>query len=114
MGPRHEGRGEHLPSRGNYQGPRASMGPRHEGRGERVFTVDRLLSRPSLQWGHGTKAVENLLVAAARPRAAGASMGPRHEGRGEPVEDLDVGEKTKKLQWGHGTKAVENTRSGSA
>ena len=71
--------------------------------GEFVGATERL------QWGHGTKTVENCTLTANAPNATGqASMGPRHKDRGErcglrwQVERRDV------LQWGHGTKTVEN------
>ena len=62
----------------------------------------------SLQWGHGTKTVENSASgdrAGLQPRA---SMGPRHKDRGEPAAATDASTDCDRLQWGHGTKTVEN------
>src|SRR5579862_7397850 len=61
------------------------MGPRHEGRGEQSWKkmIDALLEM--LQWGHGTKAVENAPRHQRPQHCVPASMGPRHEGRGELV-----------------------------
>ena len=67
----------------------ASMGPRHEDRGEPVGENpgelnDSAPKVPKLQWGHGTKTVENLNGFAIRlSPTSWASMGPRHEDRGE-------------------------------
>ena len=47
-----------------------------------------LYSHAELQWGHGTKTVENFNPANSIHSGDGASMGPRHEDRGEPPDDL--------------------------
>ena len=131
MGPRHEGRGERstatYPGLAGFNGATArrpwrtqvglvdarrrgaaSMGPRHEGRGEQQAVAKGLVvsdDLSQLQWGHGTKAVENV-TAGDEALSHAASMGPRHEGRGEPGRRC--GFQAFRLQWGHGTKAVEN------
>src|SRR5581483_4047258 len=60
-----------------------SMGPRHEGRGEPGRLGRRATVPAHLQWGHGTKAVENPPRLAKQAWQKEPSMGPRHEGRGE-------------------------------
>ena len=63
-----------------------------------------------LQWGHGTKTVENvqMLPTLAPCTWIQASMGPRHEDRGELNGAAAPSWRHRcLLQWGHGTKAVE-------
>src|ERR1700693_5310766 len=87
MGPRHKDRGERNPfffgvwACTSFNGATA----------QRPWRTRCVLNRPSrpirLQWGHGTKTVEN-------------------DGCG-----TDVVEAIRKLQWGHGTKTVENYKT---
>ena len=62
------------------------MGPRHEDRGEPAGFRHARSRGAVLQWGHGTKTVEN----------------PEQSGLEERLVEF------RRLQWGHGTKTVEN------
>ena len=135
MGPRHECRGEaHMQGRTvgtklPFNGATARMPWR--GRlgswsrsGSRCFNgaTARMPWRGSigetspghfstLQWGHGTNAVESGAHGGAGGPGRVASMGPRHECRGEGEAWL-IPYKRSELQWGHGTNAVERALGG--
>ena len=109
------------------------MGPRHEDRGERRAAGDDRRPAVRLQWGHGTKTVENrarsdaISVGAVRfngatarrpwrtsqawssdPDCRSASMGPRHKTVENSTTRVIALASVQSLQWGHGTKTVEN------
>ena len=62
------------------------MGPRHKDRGEPDDSAAIADAGTWLQWGHGTKTVENVMQPVAEQPQQAASMGPRHEDRGEPSD----------------------------
>ena len=65
---------------------RAFNGATARSRGEPTVLPITYLPAFSLQWGHGTKTVENTLKTPFATAVSAASMGPRHEDRGEHVQ----------------------------
>ncbi len=112
----------------------ASMGPRLGSRGRQELGVLGSHDRWSLQWGHGSEAVEDLgllvddsarWVASMGPRLGSrgrlldvntntiigdASMGPRLGSRGRLAAILFNKTAKAALQWGHGSEAVEDLK----
>src|SRR5579862_1793235 len=109
MGPRHEGRGE-RPTRACLRSRRKSFNGATARRPWRTSVLEKFTEADGLlrlQWGHGTKAVENV-----GDNTAGGKDGGLQWGHGtKAVENrmmVPTTNASSGLQWGHGTKAVEN------
>src|SRR5437867_2177398 len=88
MGPRRKGRGEQRAARASLKKNLGFNGATAQGPWR--TTARAPYSRPpaTLQWGHGARAVENLLTDVHSLPAFRASMGPRRKGRGELLAQL--------------------------
>ncbi len=112
--------------------PSSSMGPRLGSRGRLSLNKTSSPVMMSLQWGHGSEAVEDAMDPNPRPIVEPSSMGPRLGSRGRPCHGAKrrgqkrffngatarkpwktsnsprSAEEIAVLQWGHGSEAVED------
>ncbi len=115
MGPRLGSRGRlALPAAPDPAPPELQWGHGSEAV-EDVLVPEGVPASPSLQWGHGSEAVEDPGGPGREQENSNpASMGPRLGSRGRLHRMRSLGIGGHMLQWGHGSEAVEDASASSS